>query len=104
MASTVKSPPAQRGPVVLKVVRVTGAAFSGATMDQIMPASLFPHPLLVCSGCSVRPQRGDREMVVDGGGHFNPAGIDGVHTLTLLFSSLTAHHRAEANPHTHRNL
>ena len=39
-------------------------------------------------------------MVVDGGGHFNPAGIDGVHTLTLLFSSFTAHHRAEGNPHT----
>ena len=45
--------------------------------------------------CWVRPERGDREMVVDGGGHFSPAGIDGVHTLTLLFSSLTAHHRAE---------
>ena len=23
---------------------------------------------------------GDREMVVDGGGHFSPAGIDGAHT------------------------
>ena len=31
------------------------------------------------------------EMVVDGGGHFSPAGIDGVHTLTFLFSSLAAH-------------
>ena len=30
--------------VVLKVVSVTGAAFSGVC------ASLFPHPLLVCSG------------------------------------------------------
>ena len=39
-------------------------------------------------------------MVVDGGGHFSPAGIDGVHKLTLLFSSLTAHHRAEGNPQT----
>ena len=75
MASTAKSPPAQGGPVVHKVVRVTGAAFSGATMDQTMPASLFPHPLLVCSGCSVRSQRGDREMVVGGGGHFNPANL-----------------------------
>ena len=54
--------------------------------------------------CWVRPERGDREMVVDGGGHFSPAGIDGVHTLILLFSSLTAHHRTEGNPHTHRNL
>ena len=39
-------------------------------------------------------------MVVDGGGHFSPAGIDGVHTLTLLLSSHTAHDRAEGNPHT----
>ena len=34
--------------VVLKVVPVTGAAFSGITMDQIMCASLFPHPLMLC--------------------------------------------------------
>ena len=43
------------------------------------------------------------EMVVDGGGHFNPAGIDGVYTLNLLLSSHTAHGRAEGNPHTHSN-
>ena len=52
----------------------------------------------------MRPERGDREMDVDGGGHFSPAGIYGVQTLTLLFSSLTAHHRGEGNPHKHRNL
>ena len=34
------------GPVVLKVVLVTGAAFSGITMDRFFYASLFPHPLL----------------------------------------------------------
>ena len=33
------------GPVVLKVVRVTGAAFSGFTVDQFSCTSLFPHPL-----------------------------------------------------------
>ena len=38
------------------------------------------------------------EMVLDGGGNFSPAGINGVHTLTLLFSSYTAHSRAESNP------
>ena len=38
------------------------------------------------------------EMVLDGGGHFSPAGIGGTHTLTLLFSSYTAHSRAEGNP------
>ena len=41
------------------------------------------------------------EMVLDGGGHFCPVDIDGVHTLTLLFSSHTALGRAEGNPHTH---
>ena len=30
--------------------------------------------------CSVDLKPGDCEMVVDGGGHFSPAGIDGVHT------------------------
>ena len=38
------------GTSVLKVVPVTGAAFSGFTMDQFLCASLSPHPLLVCSG------------------------------------------------------
>ena len=35
------------GPVVPKVVSVTGAAILQATMDQLMCASLFPHPLIV---------------------------------------------------------
>ena len=39
------------GPVVLKVVRVKGAAFSGVTtVDQLMCASLVPHPQLIFSG------------------------------------------------------
>ena len=33
------------GPVVLKVVPVTGAVILQVTMDQLMCASLFPHPL-----------------------------------------------------------
>ena len=43
---------------------------------------------------------GDDEMVVDGGGHFSAAAMDGVHTLSLLLLSYTAHDRAEGNPHT----
>ena len=35
------------GPVVLKVVPVTGAAFSGFTIDRSMRASLFTHPLFI---------------------------------------------------------
>ena len=42
-------------------------------------------------------------MVLDGDGHFSPAGIDGVHTLALLLSSHTAHDRAEGNPYKHTN-
>ena len=38
---------AATGPVVLTVVPVTGAAFSGFTMDQLVCASPFPHPLLL---------------------------------------------------------
>ena len=38
------------GPVVFKVVPVTGAAFSGITMDHFLCASLFPHPLSVIVG------------------------------------------------------
>ena len=37
------------GPAVLKAVPVTGADFSGITMDQLMCVSLFLPPLLVCS-------------------------------------------------------
>ena len=33
-------------------------------------------------------------MVLDGGGRFIPAGIDGFHTLSLLLASLVAHDRA----------
>ena len=41
------------------------------------------------------------EMVLDGGGRFNPAGIDGFHTLSLLLASLVAHDRATEDNHTH---
>ena len=32
-------------PVVLELVPMTGAAFSGVTVDRSICASLFPHPL-----------------------------------------------------------
>ena len=41
------------------------------------------------------------EMVLDGGGHFIPAGIFGVHTLSLLLSSRAAHDRATEGTRTH---
>ena len=41
------------------------------------------------------------EMVLDGGGRFIPAGIDSLHTLSLLLASLVAHDRAKEDTHTH---
>ena len=41
------------------------------------------------------------EMVLDGGGHFIPAGIFGLHTLSLLLLSQAAHDRATVDSHTH---
>ena len=41
------------------------------------------------------------EMVLDGGGQFIPACIDGSHTLSLLLVSLEAHYRATEDTHTH---
>ena len=41
------------------------------------------------------------EMISDGGGRFIPAGIVGLHTLSLLLASLVAHDRATEDNHTH---
>ena len=41
-------------------------------------------------------------MVLDGGGHFIPTGIFGLHTLSLLLASLVAHDRAKEDTRTHR--
>ena len=41
------------------------------------------------------------EMVLDGGGRFIPAVIDGLHALSLLLASLVAHDRAKEDTHTH---
>ena len=41
------------------------------------------------------------EMVLDGGGHFIPEDIFGVHTLSLLISSQAAHDRATEVTRTH---
>ena len=46
------------------------------------------------------------EMVLDGGGHFIPAGIFGLHALSILLSSQVAHDRATEDTrqnkrHTH---
>ena len=41
------------------------------------------------------------EMVLDGGGHFIPAGIDDLHALLLLLTSLVTHDRATEDTHKH---
>ena len=46
---------------------------------------------------SMVPNQVIGEVVLDGGGRFSPAGIVGVHTLSLLLPSQAAHDRAEVN-------
>ena len=41
------------------------------------------------------------EIVLDGGGHFIPAGIFGLHTLFFLLASREAHDRATEETRTH---
>ena len=41
------------------------------------------------------------EMVLDGGGQFIPAGIFGLHTLSLLLASLIPRDRATEDNHTY---
>ena len=41
------------------------------------------------------------EMVLDGGGKIIPAGIFGLHTLSLLLTALVAHDRATEVTHTY---
>ena len=60
------------GPVILKVVPVTGAAILQVTMDQLMCASLFLHPLSVRRGCVDRMRQLYRSM---GQGEFASKGF-----------------------------
>ena len=41
------------------------------------------------------------EMALDGGGHFIPAGMAGLHILSLLLVSRAAHDRATEGTRTH---
>ena len=57
--------------------------------------------ILSLSALSMVPNRVIGEMVLDGAGHFIPAGIFGLHTLSLLLSSQAAHDRATEDTRTH---
>ena len=48
--------PSGRRPLVLKIVRVTGAAYSGNPMDDFLCAPLFAHPLLVQWTCAIQTE------------------------------------------------
>ena len=52
-------------------------------------------------GVEMGPNRVMNEMVLDGGGHFIPAGIFGLPTLSLLLTSQAAHDRATEDTRTH---
>ena len=47
------------------------------------------------------PNRAIGAMVLDGGRHFIPAGIFGVHTLSLLLTPSVAHDRTTEDTRTH---
>ena len=56
----------------------------------------------LCFYCiELGPNRVMSGAVLDGSRHFIPAGIVGVHTLSLLLSSQAAHDRATVDSHTH---
>ena len=64
-------------------------------MTEDLPVGLFGiHSLSVFS---MVPNQVIGEVVLDGGGRFSPAGIVGVHTLSLLLSSQAAHDRDAGN-------
>ena len=64
-------------------------------MTEDLPVGLLGiHSLSVFS---MFPNQVIDEIVLDGGGRFSPAGIDGLHTLSLLLSSQATHDRAAGN-------
>ena len=48
------------------------------------------------------PNRVIGEMVLDGGGHFIPADIFGLHTLSLLLASRAVHDRVSEDTHQNK--
>ena len=64
-------------------------------MTEDLPVGLLAINTL--SVLSMVPNQMIGEVVLDGGGHFSPAGIVGVHTLSLLLSSQAAHDRTTGN-------
>ena len=84
-------------------------------LDLDIPKRLQQHPIASALGIEptkeetatameaveMVPNRVIGEVVLDGDGHFIPAGIDGFHTLSLLLASLVAHDRAKEDTHTH---
>ena len=61
-------------------------------MTEDLPVGLLG--ILSLSVFSMVPNRVIGEIVLDGGGRFSPAGIFGLHTLSLLLSSRATHDRA----------
>ena len=57
---------------------------------------------LLAKRVEMAPNQVMGEMVLDGGGHFIPAGIIfGLHSLSLLLTSLVAHDRVTEDTHNH---
>ena len=59
------------GPVVLRIVRATGAACSGNAMDQYLRAHIFPDPLLVLLWTIVEAMRNSNNYILHRNTHRN---------------------------------
>ena len=83
------------GPVVLKLVALTGAVFLGVTMDQLICASLFPHLPLVCSEhVRCRMYKCTSLITVTTTGSIEGSGQSNVHGRRLSFRADILHHRS----------
>ena len=73
-----------------RLVRPNSQARKGIAKKKHFPCSADHEQDWQLYPCSVDLKPGDCEMVVDGGGHFSPAGIDG--SYACLYYSLPIQH------------
>ena len=69
----------------------------GPRLEDRRPSRRPSRDPLPLSKLSMVPNQVIGELVLDGGGNFSPAGIVGVHSLSLLLSFQAAHDRAAGN-------
>ena len=78
--------PAVTSILLLCFAYIKTALSQGPRLEDRRPPQVFKDPLAKRVEVGLKP--GDREMVVDRGGHFSPAGIDGVHICLYYYRPL----------------